>query len=132
MIILKYDLITAVQCGYTEKPDEVMMEQGYSWFSVIYAQDVNFYEVEYILHPLLPFLEASDVVDGRFDPRITEKRVIPASISFEDTMVHFDQVPTVMTLDFEPQGYTISIAEEEKAREDVQGTKAKRSSNTRK
>jgi len=132
MIILKYDLVTAVQCGYTEKPDQVMKKQGYSWFSVIYAQDVNFYEVENTLHPLPPFLEANDIVDGRFDPRTTEKRVIPDPIDLGDKNIHFDQVPTVMTLDFEPQGYTISIAEEEKEREDIQGTKAKRSTNTKK
>jgi len=132
MIILKYDLITALQCGYTGKPDQVMKDQGYSWFSVIYTKDVYFYEVETILHPLPPFLEASDVVDGRFDPRITEKRVIPAPINIVDNTVSFNQDPTVMTAEFEPMGYISSIAEEEKEREDYQETKAKKASTTKK
>lgn len=132
MIILKYDLVTAVQCGYTGKPNQVMKEQGYSWFSVIHTKDVNFYEVENLQHLLPPFLEASDIVDGRFDPRNTEKRVIPASISFEDKMVHFDQESTVITLDLELKGAKSPIGVEEKVREDIQGIKAKRSSNTKK
>lgn len=74
MILLKFDLITALQCGYTGKSDHVMKEQGYLWCNVIYSKDVNFYEVENIIQPLPPFLEASDIVDGRFDPRITEKK----------------------------------------------------------
>lgn len=132
MIILKYDLVTAVQCGYTGKPDHVMKDLGYSSISVIYGPNGNFYEVEKILPPLPPFLEASDIVDGRFDPRTTAKRGISAPIGFGDKTIHFDQGPTDMIAAFEPKGSTSSIAEEEKEREDIQGIKAKRSSNTKK
>jgi len=127
-------LITALQCGYTGKPDHVMKEQGYSWFNVIYAQDVNFYEVENILHPLPPFLEASDVVDGRFDPRITERRVILGPIAMSDKTIHFRQDPVAfMTVDFGPKGSACStIADKEKERDRLNGEKAKRSADRRK
>lgn len=35
MTMLKYDVVTALQCGYSGKPYKVMKEQGYSWLSVI-------------------------------------------------------------------------------------------------
>lgn len=134
MIFLKYDVVTAVQCGYTDNPDQVMREQGYSWFSVIYTQTVNFYEVEIILHTLPPFLEASDIVDGRFDPRTTEKRIVPDTIDLGDMTIHFHQDPMVfMTVDFGPKGSkSSSIEDEEKERDRAIGEKAKRSAITKK
>lgn len=112
MVLLKYDIMTAIQAGYPGHPTEVMKELGYE--DLFYRTDLSssnsiFIEVDQAIEPLPPFLEKSNVVDGRFDPRITEKRIVPAPIDLGDKMVHFHQDPMVfMTVDFGPKGGSAS------------------------
>jgi len=139
MIPIKYDTLAAVQCDYLNFPHEVLADMGYTTiaFSKTNAKyrlpAMIFFEVEHVFEPLPAFLEKSEIWDGRFDPRYITKRVMPDPIQLVDQVIQFQQdATTYMSEDFEPKGSTSSIAEEEKAREDVQGIKAKRSSNTKK
>lgn len=134
MFLLRYDILLAVQSGCTGDPVDVVLDLGYTDISFkSHHGNSLFLEVFQLNEPLPLFLERSDVVDGRFDPRTTIKRVIPEPIGFGDKTIHFHQDPTVsMTVDFRHNRSENSVVEEEKELEDIQGTKAKRSANIKK
>lgn len=70
MIILKYDTLAAIQCGYINYPHEALADLGYTKIAspkpcAIYRiPDMLFFEVE---RGAEPPLEKSQVLDGRFD-----------------------------------------------------------------
>jgi len=73
MILLKYDTLAAIQCGYKNLPLEVLTDLGYR----ISFPEINqknrvphtlFFKVEHVFEPFPPSLEKSFVLDASFDP----------------------------------------------------------------
>ncbi len=102
MITLRYDKITAVQCGYPDPPERVMKDLGYEAALVRTAKGSIFFEVDKVLDPLPPFLERQDIVDGRIE--ISPDREIPPAIEFPGIRMHFHQDPMRWTFNFGAKG----------------------------
>lgn len=132
--MLKYDLVTAVMHGYTVKPDNVMQELGYEAVKIAQGTDSVFYEVANVTRPLHSFLEESEILDGRFDPRETAgiKKIDRVATGACNAFPSPQEASGPGMVGNDLCELKSPAIDPEKKRESLQRTKAKRSSNFRK